>query len=58
MPPPTAVAVMAMGHGLFKADSQVFANETGLTIPVSHFLHGASQGNAIEHELFRAIGMN
>ena len=64
-PEATALYVTADGGGsngyrprLFKAESQAFANETGLTIPVSHFPPGTSQGNAIEHELFSAISIN
>jgi len=39
-------------HG-FKLELQKFADETGLTIRVSHFPPGTSKWNRIEHECFR-----
>jgi hypothetical protein len=43
---------------LWKYCLQEFANETGLTIHVSHFPPGTSQWNKIEHRLFNHISMN
>jgi len=43
---------------LWKVELQRFANETGLTIYVSHFPPGTSKWNKIEHRLFSFISMN
>jgi transposase len=43
---------------LWKTQLQDFANETGLTIYVSHFPPGTSKWNKIEHRLFSYISMN
>ena len=43
---------------LWKYCLQEFANETGLTIHVSHFPPGTSKWNKIEHRLFNHISMN
>jgi transposase len=43
---------------LWKYCLQEFANETGLTIQVSHFPPGTSKWNKIEHRLFNHISMN
>ncbi len=55
-PEATALSVTADGGGsngyrprVFQAESQAFANETGLTIHVSHFPPGTSKWNAIAH---------
>jgi hypothetical protein len=42
----------------WKAQLQEFANETGLTIDVSHFPPGTSKWNKIEHRLFSFITVN
>jgi hypothetical protein len=44
-------------HG-FKLELQKFADETGLTIRVSHFAPGTSKWNRIEHRMFSAIRLN
>jgi hypothetical protein len=43
---------------LWKYCLQEWANETGLTIHVSHFPPGTSKWNKIEHRLFNHISMN
>jgi hypothetical protein len=43
---------------LWKFCLQEFADETGLTIHVSHFPPGTSKWNKIEHRLFNHISMN
>lgn len=43
---------------LWKKELQLFANETGLEITVSHFPPGTSKWNKIEHRLFSYISMN
>jgi len=43
---------------LWKLELQRFANETGLTVHVSHYPPGASKWNPIEHRLFGPISMN
>jgi transposase len=43
---------------LWKYCLQEFADETGLTIQVSHFPPGTSKWNKIEHRLFNHISMN
>ena len=43
---------------LWKSSLQNFANETNLTIHVSHFPPGTSKWNKIEHRLFSHISMN
>lgn len=43
---------------LWKTQLQAFANETGLTVCVSHFPPGTSKWNKIEHRLFSYISMN
>jgi hypothetical protein len=43
---------------LWKYCLQEFANETGLTIHVSHFPPGTSKWNKIEHRLLNHISMN
>jgi transposase len=43
---------------LWKYCLQEFADETGLTIHVSHFPPGTSKWNKIEHRLFNHISMN
>lgn len=43
---------------LWKKCLQDFANESGLTIHVSHFPPGTSKWNKIEHRLFSFISMN
>lgn len=43
---------------LWKVSLQKLANETGLTIHVSHYPPGTSKWNAIEHELFSFISIN
>ena len=43
---------------LWKYCLQEFADETGLTIYVSHFPPGTSKWNKIEHRLFNHISMN
>ena len=43
---------------LWKVELQLFANETGLEIQVSHFPPGTSKWNKIEHRLFSAITLN
>ena len=43
---------------LWKYCLQEFADESGLTIHVSHFPPGTSKWNKIEHRLFNHISMN
>lgn len=43
---------------LWKKELQLFANETGLEISVSHYPPGTSKWNKIEHRLFAYITMN
>jgi hypothetical protein len=43
---------------LWKAELQRFANDTGLTIHVSHFPPGTSKWNKIEHKMFCFISKN
>jgi hypothetical protein len=43
---------------LWKQSLQAFANETGLTVHVSHFPPGTSKWNKIEHRLFSFISQN
>ena len=43
---------------LWKVELQKFANETGLTISVSHLPPGTSKWNKIEHRLFSFISQN
>ena len=43
---------------LWKSELQKLANETGLTISVSHFPPGTSKWNKIEHRLFSFITIN
>lgn len=43
---------------LWKASLQTFANETGLTVHVSHFPPGTSKWNKIEHRMFCYITKN
>ncbi len=43
---------------LWKSELQIFANETGLEISVSHYPPGTSKWNKIEHRLFSFISMN
>lgn len=43
---------------LWKKELQLFANETGLEVTVSHFPPGTSKWNKIEHRLFSFISIN
>jgi len=43
---------------LWKRELQIFANESGLEIAVSHYPPGTSKWNKIEHKLFSYISMN
>jgi hypothetical protein len=43
---------------LWKIELQKFANETGLSITVSHFPPGTSKWNKVEHRLFSFISSN
>ncbi|MDZ4667840.1 MAG: ISAzo13 family transposase [bacterium] len=43
---------------LWKKELQLFANETGLEITVSHYPPSTSKWNKIEHRLFSYISMN
>lgn len=43
---------------LWKKELQLFANESGLEITVSHYPPGTSKWNKIEHRLFSYISMN
>jgi hypothetical protein len=43
---------------LFKWELQKFADETGLTITITHYPTGASKWNWIEHRLFNHISQN
>lgn len=42
----------------WKSELQAFANDSGLTIQISHFPPGTSKWNKIEHRLFSFISMN
>lgn len=64
-PEATQLMISADGGGsngsrvrLFKKELQQFANETGLSISVSHFPPGTSKWNKIEHRLFSFISKN
>ena len=64
-PQATELYVTADGGGsnssrsrLWKYCLQEFANESGLSIQVSHFPPGTSKWNKIEHRLFNHISMN
>lgn len=64
-PEATQLMITADGGGsngsrvrLFKKELQQFANETGLSISVSHFPPGTSKWNKIEHRLFSFISKN
>jgi hypothetical protein len=43
---------------LWKRELQLFANDTGLKVHVSHFPPGTSKWNKIEHRLFSYISIN
>jgi hypothetical protein len=43
---------------LWKKELQLFADETGMEIAVSHFPPGTSKWNKIEHRLFAYISQN
>lgn len=43
---------------LWKKELQLFANDTGIEITVSHYPPGTSKWNKIEHRLFSYISMN
>ena len=43
---------------LFKLELQEFANQSGLTVHMSHFPRGTSKWNKIEHKLFCYISSN
>jgi transposase len=43
---------------LWKKELQLFANDTGLKVHVSHFPPGTSKWNKIEHRLFSYISIN
>ena len=43
---------------LWKKELQLFSNETGIEITVSHYPPGTSKWNKIEHRLFSYISMN
>jgi len=64
-PQATALYITADGGGsnasrsrLFKLELQQFADDTGLTITVSHYPPGTSKWNKIEHRLFCHITAN
>ncbi len=64
-PDATKLYITADGGGsngsrnrLWKVELQAFANETGLSIEVSHFPPGTSKWNKIEHRLFSFISKN
>jgi hypothetical protein len=64
-PEATQLMITADGGGsngsrvrLFKKELQKFANETGLSVYVSHFPPGTSKWNKIEHRLFSFISKN
>ena len=64
-PDATELLITADGGGsngyrpnLFKVNLQKLADETGLTIRVSHFPPGTSKWNQIEHRMFSAISLN
>jgi hypothetical protein len=64
-PGQTALLIQADGGGangyrswLWKWELQQFANETGLTIIVTHYPTSASKWNGIEHRLFGPISQN
>jgi len=61
----TSLLITADGGGsnsskakLWKYELQKFANETGMTIQVTHFPPGTSKWNKIEHRLFSYISKN
>ena len=43
---------------MFKLELQEFANQSGLTVHMSHFPRGTSKWNKIEHKLFCYISSN
>lgn len=43
---------------LWKKELQIFSNETGIEITVSHYPPGTSKWNKIEHKLFSFISIN
>lgn len=43
---------------LWKTELQMFADETGITVEVSHFPPGTSKWNKIEHRMFSQISKN
>jgi hypothetical protein len=60
-----AIYITADGGGsnssrsrLWKKELQLFADETGLEVTVSHFPPGTSKWNKIEHRLFSYISIN
>ena len=64
-PKATKLMIVADGGGsngsrtkLFKLELQKLANQTGLTILVSHYPPYTSKWNAIEHKLFSFISIN
>ena len=64
-PKATALYITADGGGsnasrskLFKLELQILADETGLTIHVSHYPPGTSKWNKIEHRMFCHITAN
>ena len=64
-PKSTELYITADGGGsnasrsrLFKLELQMFADETGLTITVSHYPPGTSKWNKIEHRMFCHITAN
>jgi len=61
----TSLLITADGGGsnsskakLWKYELQKFANETGMTIQITHFPPGTSKWNKIEHRLFSYISKN
>lgn len=61
----TSLLITADGGGsnsskgkLWKYELQQFANETGMSIAVTHFPPGTSKWNKIEHRLFSSISKN
>ncbi|MEX1118710.1 MAG: ISAzo13 family transposase [Terrimicrobiaceae bacterium] len=64
-PATTKIMITADGGGsngsrlrLWKLELQTFADQTGLSISVSHFPPGTSKWNKIEHRLFSFISSN
>ena len=64
-PEATELLITADGGGsngsrikLWKVELQQFADETGLSVTVSHFPPGTSKWNQIEHRMFSAISLN